>query len=81
MQATGLPSGTIYPIFERLERSGWLESGWESIDPVTEGRPARRYYKLTTRGLPAARQALAELYEQIAPSRRPLGSVKPVEGS
>ena len=50
----GLPSGTIHPILGRLERLGWVESRWEDIDPSQAGRPARRYYRLTTDGIERA---------------------------
>jgi DNA-binding PadR family transcriptional regulator len=52
-----LASGTVYPILIRLERAGMLESRWEEIDTEREGRPARRYYRLTAHG---ARVAEAE---------------------
>ena len=29
MEATGLPSGTVYPALRRLERYGLVESKWE----------------------------------------------------
>ena len=58
----GLPSGAVHPILARLEGVGWLESRWEEIDPRTEGRPARRYYRLTPDGLELARAALARAY-------------------
>ena len=29
MDATGLPSGTVYPILRRLDREGLLQSNWE----------------------------------------------------
>jgi PadR family transcriptional regulator len=48
--AAGLSPGTIYPILARLEKSGWLTSSWEEIDPVAEGRRPRRYYTLTPIG-------------------------------
>lgn len=66
IRATGLPSGTLYPILERLERAGWLNAEWETIDPVTGGRPARRYYRLTPQGLSAARVELAALHQQLS---------------
>jgi PadR family transcriptional regulator len=73
--AAGLPSGTVHPILARLETVGWLESRWEQIDPHTEGRPARRYYRLTTDGLELARSALARAYTATARPAwlRPLG--------
>jgi PadR family transcriptional regulator PadR len=53
-----LRSGTVHPILARLEGVGWLTSRWEDIDPQVEGRPARRYYRLTADGVQAARAAL-----------------------
>src|SRR5690242_14959286 len=58
--AAGLPSGTIHPILARFERIGWLESRWEDAIPQEEGRPKRRYYKLTEDGAEHARIALAQ---------------------
>ena len=56
--AAELPSGTVHPILARLEGLGWLESRWEQIDPRQEGRPSRRYYKLTAAGTQGAQEAL-----------------------
>lgn len=61
-EAAGLPSGTIHPILARLERLGWVESRWEDVDPSAAGRPARRYYRLTTDGIEHARAGLARAY-------------------
>ena len=58
-ELAGLRSGTIHPILARLEGVGWLQSRWEDIDPRSEGRPARRYYRLTAEGARAAQAALA----------------------
>jgi PadR family transcriptional regulator, regulatory protein PadR len=69
MGDTGLPSGTLYPILQRLQRAGWVDAHWEEIDPVASGRPARRYYRLTPDGIAAARQALAELHAQTSPAQ------------
>lgn len=74
--AAGLPSGTVHPILARLEGVSWLESRWEDINPRTEGRPARRYYRLTAGGVEAARTALARAYR---PSRAP--QLRPVTGT
>jgi len=64
---TGLPSGTIYPIIARLEQAGWLESRWEDpVRHIAEGRPRRRYYRLTTDGAELARTALARSYRSRA---------------
>ena len=58
-EAAGLATGTIHPILARLEGLGWLESRWEDIDPAAQGRPKRRYYKLSPDGAERARHALA----------------------
>ncbi|MBL7258459.1 PadR family transcriptional regulator [Paractinoplanes lichenicola] len=75
MQESGLPSGTLYPILARLERAGWVESRWEQIDPVAEGRPSRRYYQLTADGVVAARREVALMQQQMSraagPAARP----------
>jgi DNA-binding PadR family transcriptional regulator len=63
MRATGLKSGSLYPILARLERQGVVKGEQEDIDPAEAGRPARRYYRITTEGAWAARLALAELHE------------------
>jgi len=56
-QATGLGSGTVYPILERLEEAGWIASTWEGAQPP--GRPRRRFYQLTDAGRIAYGEALA----------------------
>jgi PadR family transcriptional regulator, regulatory protein PadR len=68
-ESAGLRSGTVHPILARLEGYGWLASRWEDIDAAQEGRPARRYYKLTADGAQAARAALARAYRP-APAAR-----------
>jgi DNA-binding PadR family transcriptional regulator len=66
MQQTGLPSGTLYPILVRLERAGWVRSRWEQVDPAAEGRPTRRYYRLTAEGAAEARDEVAGMHAQMA---------------
>jgi len=65
-QAAELASGTIHPILARLEACGWLESRWEDIDPAKEGRPRRRYYRLSPDGAEHARTALARVHTPSA---------------
>lgn len=49
--------GTLYKALGRLEGRGLLTSHWE--DPATvQGRPPRRLYRLTARGMEAAVAAL-----------------------
>jgi DNA-binding PadR family transcriptional regulator len=60
MAATGLTSGTVYPSLDRLEGLGLLASHWEDEQAAhAEGRPARRYFRLTARGAAALNSALA----------------------
>lgn len=56
-QQTGLGPGTIYPTLARLERDGWIESAWETPDPLPD-RPRRRFYALTRHGRTRILQAL-----------------------
>ena len=68
---TGLPSGTVYPALSRLERDGMVRSAWED-DAVAnaEGRPARRYYKLTAPGVKALSEATV-YYRSLLPAPKP----------
>src|SRR5262245_65585349 len=59
MKATDMPSGTLYPILARLRSAGWVQAEWEQPDPDAS-RPARRYYRLTPKGVVAARDRVAE---------------------
>ena len=68
---TGLPSGTVYPALSRLERDGLVRSAWENEhDAHAEGRPARRYYKLTAAGSRALAEA-ASYYRAMLPAPKP----------
>lgn len=62
MDATGLPSGTVYPILRRLDGEGLVRSRWER-DTVArrEQRPPRRYYELSAGGGAFAREAVARM--------------------
>lgn len=71
MEATDLPSGSLYPILARLERAGWLAGEKETIDPRAEGRPPRRYFTLTGEGIRLATPKLAALQEKLR--TRPVG--------
>ena len=51
MDATSLPSGTVYPILRRLDRGGLLQSSWEDVTEAQKAqRPPRRYYAITPDG-------------------------------
>jgi DNA-binding PadR family transcriptional regulator len=67
MDATGLTSGTVYPTLDRLEGLGFLKSRWEpEQDAHREGRPARRYFRLTAAGATALEAAL-QRYKNLRP--------------
>ncbi len=58
MDATGLPSGTVYPILRRLDDEGHVRSRWEKEGLARrEQRPPRRYYELTANGRRVAADA------------------------
>lgn len=58
LDATGLESGTVYPILRRLEDGGYVRSRWEPVREARDaGRPPRRYYELTGLGADAVREA------------------------
>lgn len=67
MQATGYPSGKLYPILSRLVDAGWLVKEREGIDPVSARRPARYLYRLTEHGAVASQRELASISRQLAP--------------
>lgn len=59
MDATGLASGTVYPVLARAERRGLVESKWEDAAiSRASGRPARKYYSLTGAGRTALEAGL-----------------------
>jgi DNA-binding PadR family transcriptional regulator len=67
---TGLPSGTVYPALSRLERDGYARSAWEDEQRAfREGRPARRYYRITAPGTRALDDAL-RYYRTLLPLGR-----------
>ena len=56
---TGIRGGTVYPILSRLESDGFLSSSWEPAEVArADGRPPRRYYKVTRAGVKALNEAL-----------------------
>lgn len=61
---SGVRSGVMYPILQRMLDEGWLDDGWEEQPRVGKAkRPPRRYYELTEEGK-------AELGAVIAEARR-----------
>jgi DNA-binding PadR family transcriptional regulator len=64
VDATGFPTGTVYPALRRLERDGLVTSRWESEHAAhRHARPARRYYEITSAG----RTTLAGAIDRLSP--------------
>jgi DNA-binding PadR family transcriptional regulator len=79
MKAARLTSGTLYPMLARLQQQGVVESEWESPQHDAEGRPPRKYYRLTGEGLRVTRLELAKARPPARSARR--SAVRPVPGS
>jgi len=74
IKRSGRPAGTVYPVLDRLEQAGWVESHWE--DSNDRSGPRRRYYRLTGEGAPQAVSTVSEFRERsrrpaVAPALRP----------
>ena len=65
---TGLKSGTLYPVLMRLSERGVLDAKWEPSE--VPGRPSRRMYRLTSKGLAHAKSELA-LAEEFQATGKP----------
>lgn len=78
IDATGLPSGTVYPALSRLERDGYVRSDWEDEKAAyADKRPPRRYYRLTAPGVRAL-EAAVKRYRALGRVRA--GRVAPARG-
>jgi DNA-binding PadR family transcriptional regulator len=75
MDASGLKSGTVYPILRRLEDAGMLRARWEAVADARDAqRPPRRYYQITgvgTQALAEARRRFPGLARTLAPGATP----------
>lgn len=79
MEATGLPSGTVYPALRRLEKESLILGTWEEKrSAFNQDRPRRRYYRLTRQGREALAGALKRypLLGQLAPEGKESRSVR-----
>ena len=73
--ATGMLSGTVYPILARLEDAGWLHSHLVDVHYEDIGRRARRLFGLTPEGHEKARSAL-EAAQKRAEDQRAKSQVR-----
>jgi PadR family transcriptional regulator PadR len=77
MEATGLPSGTVYPILRRLDAEGGVRSRWEKQAVAQkEQRPPRRYYELTAGGRQLAAEARQKALTMADAGRRLIQAVE-----
>src|ERR1700733_3606858 len=50
-KSSGVRSGVMYPVLQRMLDEGWLADGWEDqAEAGREKRPPRRYYEVTDLG-------------------------------
>jgi PadR family transcriptional regulator PadR len=64
MDATGLPSGTVYPALRRMQEARLVRSTWESEKAAHQDRrPRRKLYELTSSGHEAVSEAQARLVD------------------
>lgn len=57
-ETVGVRSSTVYDALKAWTVKGWIEFGWEDIDPEVEGRPRRKLYRFSSDGAAMARTAL-----------------------
>lgn len=67
MAAARVGSGSLYPALMRMEAAGWIVQEREDIDPHEEGRPARRYFRMTPHGAREAHIDLVKLSDSVRP--------------
>jgi PadR family transcriptional regulator, regulatory protein PadR len=61
---SGVRSGVMYPLLQRMLDEGWLDDGWEEQVQVGRAkRPPRRYYELTDEGKIALGAVIAEAHQ------------------
>jgi PadR family transcriptional regulator PadR len=79
--ATGIKTGTLYPALLRMERFGWLSWSWEDeVRAGAEGRPRRRFYRLTGEGERVAEKIASEAEARGRRRKRRQGTVNPAPG-
>lgn len=73
MDSTGLGSGQVYRALSKLEEARLVRARWEDPDvAVREGRPRRKYYRLTPAGEKELRRS-ARRFRELADLGSPSG--------
>jgi DNA-binding PadR family transcriptional regulator len=72
MKEIGRSGPTVYGILDRLEDAEWITGNWEQ--DTAEGRPRRRFYRLTLSGHTEAQRIVTARRPAPSPrvARRPL---------
>jgi PadR family transcriptional regulator PadR len=70
MKITGRSGPTVYKILERLSGAGLVSERWEDR-PIEDGKPRRRYYRLTPNGVVRAQGLLAQRRSKGSPHPHP----------
>ena len=71
IDATGLPSGTVYPALRRMEAAGLIEAGWDYEAAEKSGGPARKHYRLTRGGVQHLEVLRGRYIQLAAPAVKP----------
>ncbi|GAA0927092.1 hypothetical protein GCM10009557_93350 [Virgisporangium ochraceum] len=69
IKVTGRPSGSVYPLLDRLEHAGWVTS--HAADEATRRGRRRRMYRLTADGAAEARRVVARAGARAQAPLRP----------
>ena len=73
-ELAGVAYGSLLPLLIRLEDAGWLNGEWEHIDPAKEGRPKRKYFRLTEDGMARSRELVDKEVAFLSGKLRPVTS-------
>src|ERR1019366_8821538 len=71
-EALQVEHGSLNPALHRLERQGWLASGWEK----SEGNRRARYYRLTPKGRRQLVEEQSRWKQLVRAVARPMKPVK-----
>ena len=61
-EALQVETGSLYPALHRLQKQGWLKSGWD----ITEANQRAKFYKLTPAGKKQLRRERSKWEELVA---------------
>lgn len=62
---SGLRSGVVYPLLHELEKKGWLTGEWENTPPENRGRPQKKLYRSTFKGVKYGHKLISNEYPSL----------------